>query len=52
MKPEINFQILEQEESNAVISFNNGTAFKINKLMEYINRVFRKLVLNSEEILS
>lgn len=33
----INFQYLEHEDSNAVISFQNGVTFKISKFMEIIN---------------
>ena len=47
MNSEIKFQSLEHEESNAVVSFDNGTTFRINKLMEHVNRVFAKLVLNN-----
>ena len=47
MNSENKFQTLEHEKSNAVVSFDNGTAFRINKLMEHINRVFAKLVLNN-----
>jgi hypothetical protein len=42
---QINFQYLEHENSNAVVSFNNGTTFKVNKLMEQLNIFFRDLVL-------
>ena len=47
MNSENKFQILEHEESNAVVSFDNGTTFKINKLMEYINRIFVNSVLGN-----
>ena len=47
MNSENKFKILEHKESNAVVSFDNGTTFKINKLMEHTNRVFVKLVLNN-----
>ena len=47
MNTPINFQHLEHEDSNAVVSFDNGTAFKISKFMEYINSIFGKLVLNN-----
>jgi hypothetical protein len=41
----INFQYLEHEDSNAVVSFNNGTTFKVNKLMEQLNIFFKDSVL-------
>ncbi|WP_019507217.1 KGK domain-containing protein [Pleurocapsa sp. PCC 7319] len=47
MNSEIKFQHLEHEDSNTVISFSNGTTFKIIKFMEYINRSFGNLVLNN-----
>ena len=46
MNSEIKFQILEQEESNAVVSFSNGTVFKVDKLMKHINGFFTRSVLD------
>jgi KGK domain len=37
MDSKINFQHLEHENSNAVISFENGVTFKISKFIETIN---------------
>jgi hypothetical protein len=45
MNSEIIFQQIEHEDSNAVISFSNGTTFKINKLMEQLNIFFKDSVL-------
>ena len=47
MNTENDFQHLEHEDSNAVISFNNGTTFKISKLMEKLNSFLQQFVLNS-----
>ena len=41
-----NFQHLKHEESNAVVSFNNGTTFKVSNLMKHINDFFTQLVLS------
>ena len=46
MNPENKFNILEHEESNAVVSFSNGTVFKLDKLMKHINGFFTQLVLD------
>ncbi|WP_319422373.1 KGK domain-containing protein [Pleurocapsa sp. FMAR1] len=46
MNSEINFKQMEHEDSNAVVSFNNGTTFKVCKFMENINTFFRQLILN------
>ena len=46
MNPENKFQQIEHENSNAVISFTNKTAFKINNLMETINSFFSHFVLS------
>lgn len=45
MNPEINFKQLEHEDSNAVVSFEDGTTFKVSKLMEKLNNFFINLVL-------
>lgn len=45
MNEENNFQHLEHEDSNAVISFENGTTFRINKFMENLNKFFIESVL-------
>ena len=45
MNAENNFQYIEHKDSNAVVSFDNGTTFKVNKLMEKINGFFLQLVL-------
>ena len=47
MSAENNFKHLEHENSNAVVSFDNGTTFRINKFMEHINKAFISSVLNS-----
>lgn len=46
MNSEIKFQALEHEESGAVVSFDNGTTFKIDKLMKQINSFFTQSVLS------
>ena len=46
MNSEIKFEALEHEESNAVISFSNGTVFKVDRLMQRINGFFKLSVLN------
>ena len=46
MSSEIKFKPLEHENSHAVVSFNNGTAFKVSNFMEQLNSFFRNLVLN------
>ena len=40
-----NFKQLEHENSSAVVSFNNGTTFKVSKFIESLNRFFINLVL-------
>lgn len=45
MNAENNFQHFEHEESKAVISFDNGTTFKISKFMEKLNKFFIESVL-------
>ena len=45
MNAENNFQYIEHEESNGVISFDNGTTFRINKFMENLNKFFIESVL-------
>ena len=47
MNADNNFLQLEHEESNAVVSFDNGTTFKIQKFMEKINSFFTNSVLRS-----
>ncbi|MGL5794197.1 MAG: KGK domain-containing protein [Waterburya sp.] len=47
MNNQISFQQLEHEESKAVVSFKNGTTFKISKLMDQLNNLFINLVLNT-----
>ena len=47
MNSEINFQQIEHEKSNAVVSFNNGTTFKISNFMEKLNSFFIQSVLNN-----
>ena len=42
-----NFQHLKHEESNAVVSFNNQTTYRVSKLMEQFNVFFRESVLNN-----
>ncbi len=46
MNSEINFKQMEHEDSNAVVSFNNGTTFKVSKLMEQLNNFLKILVLH------
>ena len=46
MNTENNFQHLEHEDSNAVVSFSNGTTFKVSMLMEKINSFFVQSILN------
>jgi KGK domain len=45
MDSKINFQYLEYEDSNAVVSFNNGTTFKVSKFMEQLNTFFSHSIL-------
>ncbi len=45
MDSKTNFQYLEHENSSAVVSFNNGTTFKVSKFMEQLNNFFRGSVL-------
>jgi hypothetical protein len=45
MDSKINFQHLEHEDSNAVVSFDNGTTFKVSKFMENLNNFFRHSIL-------
>lgn len=45
MNSEVNFQKIEHEQSNAVVSFDNGTAFKISQLMEKLNSFLVQSVL-------
>ena len=47
MSAENIFKHLEHENSKAVISFNNGTTFRINKFMENLNKFFIESVLNN-----
>ena len=44
---ENNFKYLEYKDSNAVISFDNGTTFKISKFMEHLNILFKCSVLSN-----
>lgn len=46
MNSELNFQHFEHEDSQAVVSFDNGTTFKLNMLMENVNSFFKNSVLN------
>ena len=46
MNTENNFRYIEHEDSNGVVSFDNGTTFKVNKIMESINNFFQQSVLN------
>ena len=41
---ESNFKHIEHENSNAVVSFDNGTTFRINRFMELINKFLRQSV--------
>ena len=47
MNSEVNFKQIEHEDSNAVVSFDNRTTFKINKFMERLNGFFAQFVLNN-----
>ena len=42
-----NFKHLEHEDSNAVVSFSNGTTFKLDKLVQQLNVFFRESVLDN-----
>lgn len=46
MNEQINFKHLEHEDSNAVVSFENGTTFKISNFMRWLNIFFSQLVLS------
>jgi KGK domain len=46
MNSEIIFQQIEHKNSNAVVSFNNGTTFKVSKFMENLNTFFSQSILN------
>ncbi|MGL4758471.1 MAG: KGK domain-containing protein, partial [Patescibacteria group bacterium] len=55
MNSEIIFQQIEHEDSNAVISFQNGVTFKISKFMEIINSflvqsIFHELSVKLKEV--
>lgn len=54
MNSEDSFKQIEHENSNAVVSFSNGTTFKISKFMEYIDDFFGKsqLVYNLSQKLN
>ena len=45
MNADNNFQYLDNEDSNTVVSFDNGTTFKVSKLMEQINKFLQQSVL-------
>jgi hypothetical protein len=45
MNSETIFQQIEHEDSNAVVSFDNGTTFKVSKFMENLNSFFRHSIL-------
>ena len=47
MNSEINFKELKHEDSNAVISFGDGTTFRINKFMKHLDSTFRELILSN-----
>ncbi|MBE9044619.1 hypothetical protein IQ255_09415 [Pleurocapsales cyanobacterium LEGE 10410] len=47
MNTEANFKQIEHENSNTVVSFDNGATFKISKFMEKLNSFFVQSVLNS-----
>ena len=47
MESQNNFKQIEHENSQAVISFDNGATFKINVLVNKINQFFIQLVLNN-----
>ncbi|BAZ44132.1 hypothetical protein NIES4102_11380 [Chondrocystis sp. NIES-4102] len=42
----INFKHLEHEDSNAVVSFENGTTFRISNFMAQLNRFFTQSVIS------
>lgn len=46
MDSNINFRHLEYKNSNAVISFDNGTTFKVSKLMKQLNDFLQLSVLH------
>ncbi|MGL4759388.1 MAG: KGK domain-containing protein [Patescibacteria group bacterium] len=45
MNSEIIFQQIEHEDSNAVVSFENGTTFKVSKFMKILNTLFSQSIL-------
>lgn len=47
MNSENSFKQIEHEDSNAVVSFNNGATFKIGNFMERLNSFFINSVLNN-----
>lgn len=47
MESQNQFKQIEQETSQAVVSFPNGTTFRINKFMEKINIFFRNNFLKN-----
>lgn len=47
MNPEIKFKQIEHDKSNAVVSFDNGTTFKVSKFMEQLNIFFQQSVLKN-----
>ena len=47
MNSENSFKQIEHKDSNAVVSFNNGTTFRISKFMENLNGFFKESVLNN-----
>jgi hypothetical protein len=42
-----NFKQIEHEDSKAVVSFDNGTTFKVKYLMETLNNFFKQNVLKN-----
>ena len=46
MNSEANFKQIKNKKSDAVVSFENGTTFKIDKLMEQVNCFFQSSVLD------
>lgn len=45
MNSENIFQQIEHENSNAVVSFENGTTFKVSKFMKILNTLFSQSIL-------
>ena len=47
MNSQNNFKQIEHEDSKAVVSFNNGTTFKVNHFMKKLNFFFQQHILHN-----